>query len=268
MKKLKRIVDYTGENVYDRVASGRDMIAFLGELAAVFALTLRHPRKMRWREVWYYMSLCGSQSLPIVLLICYLMGLVLGFQAAVQMRQFGTEIYVADLVGFSILKELGPLMVAMIATGRAGSAFAAEIGTMKVNEEVSAMQTMGIAPARFLVVPKLLAMLLVLPILTVFGDIAGLLGGLTVGATMLKLPLVTYLDRTQEVLTIPVLLLGVMKSFFFAALIALVGCWHGFQAENDAQGVGRAATEAVVSSIFMVVIADAVLTIIYSFWGY
>ena len=232
------------------------------------AAALRQRRKLRWRAVGYYLDLCGAQALPIVLLICFLMGITLGFQAAVQMRKFGTEIFVADLVGFAVLKEFGPLMVALIATGRAGSAFAAEIGAMKVEEEISALTTMGISPVRFLVVPKLLAMVLALPMLTVFGDVAGLLGGLAVGIVYLDIPASTYLLRMAEVLTPPVFLLGVLKSFFFGAMVALVGCREGFLSSPDSQGVGRAATSAVVQAILLLVILDTVITVIYSFWGY
>lgn len=241
------------------------VIAFIG---AVTRSLFRGAGRLRWREVWYYLDLCGVRSLGIVLLLCYLLGLILGFQAAIQMRKFGTEIYVADLVGYAILKELGPLMVAMIATGRAGSAFAAEIGTMKVDEEVEALQTLGINVERFLVLPKLLALLVALPVLTVFGDVAGLLGGMTVGVLMLELPLSAYYLRTVEALEPLVFVLGTAKSLVFAVLIVLTGCWCGLQAQRDAQGVGRGATSAVVSSIFWVVIADAVITVIYWPFGY
>ena len=245
----------------------REPVVFLGQVAGVCPLLFRR-RGLRRREFFYYLDLCGARSLPIVLAICYLMGLVLGFQAALQMRKVGTEIFVVDLVGFSVLKEFGPLMVAMIATGRAGSAFAAEIGTMKVDEEISALETMGISPAAYLVLPKMLSMLIALPILTVFGDFAGIVGGLTVGVTVLDLPMAAYCTRTMEVLDSVTFLLGVLKSMAFAVLITLAGCYCGFRSSADAQGVGRAATSAVVSSIFLVVIADAVIAILYSFIGY
>ena len=246
----------------------RELVVFWGETVEGAGQSLRHPRKLRWRAVGYYLDLCGAQALPIVLLICFLMGVTMGFQAAVQMRKFGTEIFVADLVGFATLKEFGPLMVALIATGRAGSAFAAEIGAMKAEEEISALITMGISPNRFLVVPKLLAMVLALPMLTVFGDVAGLLGGLAVGVFFLDLPAATYIARTAEVLTPPVFLLGILKTVFFGVMVALVGCREGFRSSPDSQGVGRAATSAVVQSILLLVIIDTILTIIYSFWGY
>lgn len=244
-----------------------ELLIFIGKFAAVLPYIFTR-RKMRWKDVGYYLDQCGSRSLPIVLVICGLMGIILGIQAAIQMKKFGTEIYVADLVGFSILKELGPLMVAMIATGRAGSAFAAEIGSMKAEEELSALSTMGIKPEAFLILPKMVAMLIALPILTVFGDLAGLLGGLLVGVLYVDIPATAYWARTTAVLTSMTLVMGALKSFVYAFLITLAGCRAGFAADPDAQGVGRGATAAVVDSIFLVVIANAVLTILYSFIGY
>ncbi|MBO5689689.1 MAG: ABC transporter permease [Lentisphaeria bacterium] len=244
------------------------LVEFVGAVCRDACRDLRNWRRFRWRDMLYYLGLCGEKSVSIVLLICFLMGMVLALQAALQMRKFGTELFVADLVGFSLLKELGPLMVAMIATGRAGSAFAAEIGTMKVNEEISAMTTMGISPVRFLVIPKLLAMMIALPLLTVFGDFAGLLGGLFIGTTWLDIPAAAYWNRTMAVLAPMNLLLGLVKSWIFAILVTLAGCWRGFEAEPDAQGVGRGATDAVVLSILLIVIGDMLLTMFFASFGY
>ncbi len=244
------------------------MVAFVGALCREIVSDLRHWRRFRWQDMLYYLSLCGQKSVGIVLLICFLMGMVLALQAALQMRKFGTELFVADLVGFSILKELGPLMVAMIATGRAGSAFAAEIGSMKVNEEISALTTMGVSPVRFLVVPKLLAMMIALPLLTVFGDVAGLVGGLFIGSTWLDLPVQAYWNRSMAVLAPMNLILGLVKSLFFAVLVTFAGCWRGFESEPDAQGVGRSATDAVVMSILLIVVGDMLLTMFFAMFGY
>ena len=179
-----------------------------------------------------------------------------------------TDIFIVDLVGFAVLKEFGPLMVAVIATGRAGSAFAAEIGTMKVNEEIHALKTLGVSPESFLVLPKLAAMLIAMPLLTVFGDAAGLLGGMTVGVTFMDIPAAAYIERTFNVLDEVTFILGVLKCAVFSILITLAGCYCGFQASGDAQGVGRGATKAVVVSVFLVIIADALMTLLYSFIGY
>lgn len=257
MEGIEKILD-------DRWKRGRRLVEFIGRVGR----ECLHIHRIRRRNLAYYLEQCGQQSLPIVLLICFLMGMILAIQAALQMRKFGTEIFIADLVGFSILKELGPLMVAIIATGRAGSAFAAEIGTMKVDEEIDALETMGIEPTNYLVLPKMLAMLIAMPLLTVFGDAAGLLGGLFIGVTYVDIPATAYWDRSVEVLYPMAFIMGVAKSFVFAILITLAGCWRGFESSNDALGVGRSATGAVVSSILLIVVADMLLTLIYSIFGY
>ena len=244
-----------------------DPLIFIGGVVRSIP-TLFTRKGLRKREIRYYLDLCGVQSVPIVVMICLLMGAGLGLQAALQLRKVGTEIFTVDLVGFAVLKEFGPLMVAMIATGRAGSAFAAEIGTMKVNEEISALATMGIRPEAYLVLPKLIAMLAAMPLLAVIGDVAGIAGGMIVGVTYLDLPLAVYWERTVNALDSITFLLGVLKCAVFSILVSLCGCYCGFAAEGDAQGVGRGATRAVVSSIFFVVIADAVMTMLYSFIGY
>jgi phospholipid/cholesterol/gamma-HCH transport system permease protein len=192
------------------------------------------------------------------------MGIILAFQGAVQLSKVGTDIYLADAVGLSIVKELGPLMVAMISTGRAGSAFAAEIGTMKVGDEINAMTTFGFIPARFLFVPKFIAMILVMPLLTIFGDIIGILGGLVVGYFKLEIPIVAYFNRTIKVIQLHNIGESITKSIVFVIIITVTGCICGFESKNDAQGVGRSTTTAVVVSIFTIVIADAFLTYIFS----
>ena len=242
-------------------------VIFVGAVVAALPRIFK-KRGLRKKDLVYYLDLCGTRSLGVVLLISALMGMVLALQGALQLRKVGTDIFVVDLVGFAVLKEFGPLMVAIIATGRAGSAFAAEIGTMKVNEEIYALKTLGVAPESFLVTPKLLAMLIAMPILTVFSDAAGIFGGLAVGVTFMNIPITAYVERTFDVLDEITFLLGVLKCSVFSVLITLAGCYCGFQAEGDAQGVGRGATKAVVLSIFLVIIADAIMTLLYSFIGY
>ena len=242
-------------------------VIFVGAVVAALPRIFK-KRGLRKKDLVYYLDLCGTRSLGVVLLISALMGMVLALQGALQLRKVGTDIFVVDLVGFAVLKEFGPLMVAIIATGRAGSAFAAEIGTMKVNEEIYALKTLGVAPESFLVTPKLLAMLIAMPILTVFSDAAGIFGGLAVGVTFMNIPITAYVERTFNVLDEITFLLGVLKCSVFSVLITLAGCYCGFQAEGDAQGVGRGATKAVVLSIFLVIIADAIMTLLYSFIGY
>ena len=240
------------------------VVGFTGEFSASIWNAIKHPTKIRWRETFYYMDMCGADALPIVSMICFLMGLILAFQGAVQLSKVGTDIYLADAVGLSIVKELGPLIVAMISTGRAGSAFAAEIGTMKVGEEVNAMTTFGFIPSRFLFVPKFIAMVIAMPMLTVFGDFVGVLGGMVVGYFKLGIPIVAYANRTMLVIEPSHLAESLTKSIVFAIIITVVGCIRGFESDNDAQGVGRSATTAVVTSIFVVIIADAFLTYLFS----
>jgi len=239
-------------------------VGYIGEFTAALINALFNPRKIRWKETFYYMDLCGADALPIVSMICFLMGLILAFQAAVQLSKVGTDIYLADAVGLSVIKELGPLMVAMISTGRAGSAFAAEIGTMKVGDEINAMTTFGFIPARFLFVPKFIAMLIVMPILTLFGDLIGTMGGLVVGHFKLEIPIVAYFNRTVKVIQLHHISESMTKSIVFAIIITTTGCICGFESKNDAQGVGRSTTTAVVVSIFAIVIADAFLTYFFN----
>lgn len=238
-------------------------VIFLGEV-----FSTKFQLKKRKREILYYLDLCGVKSLPVVIIISLLMGSIIALQGALQMRKVGAEIFVVDLVGFAVLKEFGPLMVAMIATGRAGSAFAAEIGTMKVNEEIYALETMGVNPYGFLVHPKLAAMLIAMPFLTVFGDIFSIIGGMALSINFLDITAVAYWTRSITVLNGTIFMLGIFKSAVFGILITLAGCCCGFSSSGDAQGVGRGATTAVVSSIFLVVIADAVMTLLFSFIGY
>lgn len=266
--KLKKIISRCGEKVHLAVESIGDSISFSGEVTSSLTMLFTNPRKLRWNSFFYYLDVCGAMALPIVLLICFLMGSTLAFQAALQLQQFGAEIFVADLVGFSMFKEFGPLMVAVIATGRAGSSFAAEIGSMKAEEEISALSTMGISPVRFLVTPKLLAMMIAMPMLIIFGDIAGLLGGLAVAVSYMGLTADAYISRTAEVLTPMVFILGVFKGVFFGIMITLVGCRAGFRSKADSRGVGSAATDAVVRAILYLIVLDTFITVIYSFWGY
>jgi phospholipid/cholesterol/gamma-HCH transport system permease protein len=227
---------------------------------------IRQPHRVRWRETLLYIQRSGADGLPIVALISYLMGLITAFQAAVQLTQFGADIYVANLVGISIVRELGPLMTAIIAAGRSGAAFAAEIGTMKVADEVDALTTMGLDRTRFLVTPKVVALTFMLPCLTLFADLVGIVGGLTVGVFWLDLPLQVYMRQTRLAMTPWDVYSGLVKSVAFAILIAGVGCLRGFQARGGAESVGRITTSAIVAGIFSIIVADAVFTVLFHYW--
>jgi len=244
---------------------GRDMrtqIAFIGETGAAMWQALTHPQSVRWKDVWYTCEQVGVNALPIVALISFLLGLILAFQSAVPMRQFGAEIFVADLVGLSILRELGPLMTAILLAGRSGAAFAAEIGTMKVNEELNALTTMGLDPVRFLVVTKILAALLMVPLLTLFADVVGIFGG---ALTMLSfnIPIVAFLKEIDSLVDVKDLLAGMAKTPVYAVLIAGIGCLRGLQTQNGASAVGISATRAVVSGIILLVVVDGIFAFVY-----
>jgi phospholipid/cholesterol/gamma-HCH transport system permease protein len=244
---------------------GRDMrtqIAFIGDVSGALWHAVTHPQRVRWKDVLYTCEQVGANALPIVSLISFLLGVILAFQAAVPMRQFGAEIFVADLVGLSILRELGPLMTAILLAGRSGAAFAAEIGTMKVNEELNALTTMGLDPVRFLVVIRIIAALLMVPLLSLYADLVGVLAG---GLTMLSfnIPIVTYLKEVDSIVDLKDVLAGLVKTPVFAILIAGIGCLRGLQTQTGASAVGISATRAVVSAIVLLVAVDGIFAVIY-----
>jgi len=244
----------------------RTLVTFIGELAAALASAARQPRRIRWRDALLAAENAGVNALPIVGLISFLLGLIMAFQSAIPMRQFGAEIFVADLVALSMLRELGPLMTAIILAGRSGSSFAAELGTMKVNEELSALTTMGLDPIRFLVVTRVLAAVAMTPLLTLFSDLMGLVGGAVVFLS-LDFPLVTYVHEVVSAAHLGDLLGGLVKSLAFGVLVAGVGCLRGLQTKTGASAVGLSTTRAVVSGILLIVIADGVFSVIYYHLG-
>src|SRR5438270_6794261 len=243
----------------------RDMlmqVAFVGETASALWYAFTHPHRVRWKDVWYECEQVGANALPIVSLISFLLGVILAFQAAVPMRQFGAEIFVADLVGLSILRELGPLMTAILLAGRSGAAFAAEIGTMKVNEELNALTTMGLDPVRCLVVTRIIAALLMMPLLCIFADLIGILGG---ALTMISfnIPISAFLHEVDSLVDVKDLLAGLAKAPVFAILIAGIGCLRGLQTQTGASAVGISATRAVVSAIILLVVVDGIYAFVY-----
>ncbi len=234
---------------------------FVGDLAASLASSMIHPRSVRWEAVLHYMKRAGMEGLPIVGLISMLLGMIMAFMASLQLRMFGANLYVASLVSIALVKELGPIMTAIIFAGRSGSAFSAEIGTMRVNEEIDALSTMGFEPIKFLAVPKVLAAVLVVPLLTLYADLLGILGGLFVGIVGMDLTAQAYLQQTRESLEVFDIVSSLFKSMCFAVMISGVSCHHGFQAKGGAQAVGSATTSAVVSSIFLIIVADSAFAI-------
>jgi phospholipid/cholesterol/gamma-HCH transport system permease protein len=242
------------------------IIGFVGDACIGLFQACIRPRKVRWADTITHVMRSGVDAVPIVLLISFLIGLIMGFQAAIQLRQFGANIFVADLVGLAQVRELGPLMTAIIVAGRSGSAYAAEIGTMKVSEEVDALSTMGLDTTRFLLVPRVLALLVALPILTLMADAIGIFGGLVVGVGALDLTVTQYINESMRVIHLFDVFSGVIKSVVFAFLVAGVGCMRGFQVKGGAEGVGMATTSSVVSGIFLVILADSVFTVLFSYF--
>jgi phospholipid/cholesterol/gamma-HCH transport system permease protein len=251
-------VGITGRRMY---AGFVLLMVFVGEVISSLIYSVRHPHSVRWDAVFFYMKRAGVDGLPIVGLISFLIGLIMAFMSSLQLRQFGANIYVASLVALAIVKELGPIMTAILVAGRSGSAFAAEIGTMMVNEEVDALTTMGFDSTRFLVIPKVLASVVVVPMLTVYADVIGVLGGLVVGVTGLDLTFSSYVKQTMSSIKVFDIGSSLVKSVCFALLISGIVCHRGFQVRGGAEAVGEAATSAVVSAIFLIIVCDSAFAI-------
>ena len=244
----------------------RTQIAFLGELIVALIYAAGNPRRVRWKDAFLIAETAGVNALPIIALISFLIGLIMAFQAAIPMREFGAEIYVADLIALSVLRELGPLMTAIIMAGRTSSAFAAELGTMKVNEEVDALTTMGLDPVRFLVVTRVIATLVMMPLLTIFANLFGVMGGSVVLVSM-GYPLITYFDRIMLTADYVDLSGGLLKSLAFALLVAGIGCLRGLKTTTGASAVGDSTTRAVVSVIILIVLTDGLFSVVYFYLG-
>jgi phospholipid/cholesterol/gamma-HCH transport system permease protein len=251
----------------EAVGRGTALLGFVGELAVAFARGVVQPSRLRLRPILYNIRSAGFHALPIVGLLSFLLGIVLAYQGAEQLRRYGANIFIADLVGLSILREFAPLMTAIIVAGRSGSAYAAQIGSMQVSEEIDAMRTLGIAPLDLLVLPKVIALAIALPLLTVFADVLGVAGGMLMAQWHLGVGSADFLERFVKAVSVTTFLVGICKAPVFAAIIAVVGCFQGFRAQGGADSVGRQTTGAVVQSIFLVIVADAAFSIAFSVVG-
>jgi phospholipid/cholesterol/gamma-HCH transport system permease protein len=243
------------------------LLSFVGETALALAGNLARPQRIRWRPILYNIRSAGFDALPIVGLLAFLLGIVVAYQGAAQLRLYGANIYVVDLVGLSMVREFGPLITAIIIAGRSGSAYAAQIGTMSVTEEIDAMHTLGIGLQDQLVLPKLLGLVIAMPLLTVFADAAGVAGGMLMASAQLGVGYGDFLERFTTAVSTTAYLVGIGKAPVFAAIIAVVGCFQGFRTRGGADGVGRQTTRAVVQSIFLVIVADALFSIAFSALG-
>ncbi len=244
----------------------RTLVAFVGELSVGLLDAARHPRRIRWKDALLTAELAGVNALPIVALIGFLLGLIMAFQAAIPMRQFGADIFVANLIGLSMLRELGPLITAILLAGRSASAFAAELGTMKVREEIDALTTMGLDPLRFLAVPRVIAAVAMTPLLAVFANLFGLIGGAVVMLS-LGFTLTTYVNQILLSTGVGDLLGGLFKSVVFGMIVAAIGCLRGLQTRTGASAVGISTTRAVVSGIVLIAIADGIFAVVYYYLG-
>lgn len=258
------MLEKLGKVTWPHAIQLRDMLAFLGESVMVMIRTIKEPARICWRPILYNLQHAGYNALPIVGLLAFLMGVVISFQGAGQLQRYGANIFIVDLVGLSILRELAPLMTAIIVAGRSGSAFAAQIGTMKVTEEIDALRTIGIAPMELLVLPKMIALIIALPLLTVYADIMGVFGGMVMAQSQLDVSFADFLDRFDDAIKLSAFIAGIGKAPVFAAIIAIVGCFQGFKVGNRSDSVGTQTTLSVVQSIFLIIVADAIFSVLFS----
>ncbi|MDB5809435.1 MAG: hypothetical protein JWN94_1557 [Betaproteobacteria bacterium] len=257
---LDRIGTATGAAIEQLYA----LLSFVGDTALALAAGIARPQRIRWRPILHNIQTAGVNALPIVGLLSFLLGIVVAYQGADQLRQYGANIYVADLIGLSMLREFAPLITAIIAAGRSGSAYAAQIGTMSVTEEIDAMRTLGIAPLDVLVLPKVIALMIAMPLLTVYADVCGVIGGMLMAQTKLGVGYFEFVARFVNAVSPSTYLIGVGKAPVFAAIIAIVGCFQGFRTHGGADSVGRQTTRSVVHATFLVIVADAMFSIVFS----
>lgn len=260
------MIEQTGRHFSVLIADIKELITFTGEITWALVKSIRHPGKIRWADTMAVAERSGVDALPIVALISFIVGLVMAFQAAIPMRMFGAELYVANLIGISMVRELGPLMTAIVLAGRSSSAFAAEIGTMRINEEIDALSVMGLDPVRFLIIPRLIAATLITPLLTIFANLMGMLGGALV-ITSLGYPIISYTNQIVSFVTWGDFTGGLIKCFVFGILIAATGCIRGYQTQSGPSAVGDSTTRAVVTGIVLIAVFDGIFSVIYYYLG-
>lgn len=261
------LLERIGVATTDILRGGRALLAFVGESALSVARLCRGQARFRKADFLIILQQCGAQALPIVSLISFLVGMILAYVGAVQLKQFGAQIFVANLVGLGMAREMGAMMTAIIMAGRTGAAFAAQLGTMTVGEEIDALRTSGFSPMDFLVLPRMLALVMMVPLLCLYADLLGILGGAVVAVGSFDLTLSQYYDQTLASLSPRQFGLGLFKAAVFGVLVALAGCLRGMQCGRSAAAVGDAATSAVVTGIVWIIVSDAALTILYDILG-
>jgi phospholipid/cholesterol/gamma-HCH transport system permease protein len=261
------VLERIGTTAIGVAGSLTEMLSFLGEMTISSVRLVGMKTRYRASDLFLLIQQCGAQALPIVTLISFLVGVILAFVGAVQLKQFGAQIYVADLVGIAMMREMGAMMTGIIMAGRTGAAFAAQLGTMKVTQEVDALTTAGFSPLEFLVLPRVIALILMMPLLCLYSDFVGVLGGAVIGVGMLDLSWITYFQETVNAITLTDILGGVFKSSIYGVLIALSGCLRGLQCGNSSSAVGDAATSAVVTGIVAIVVACGSFAVVFYILG-
>ena len=265
--RSEKFLAEVGLATQDAWRKGREILQFVGECVLSAARVVRLPGKFRWRDFLDEAQQCGAMALPIVSLVSVLVGVTLAYTGAIALRQYGGDIYIADLIGLSMVREMGALMTAVVLAGRTGAAFAATLGNMKANEEIDALETLGIPAVQFLVLPRLLALGVMMPLLALYANALGIIGGLIVAYGLLAIPPTAFWAEMLTTVDLSDVSTGVIKAVAFGLIVGLAGCLRGLQAERSAAGVGRAATSAVVTAILLIIVADAIFAVIFNVLG-
>ena len=265
--RSENFITTVGLATQDVLGKVRAIFQFVGECVLAAQQLVRYPKKFRWRDCLEEMQQCGAMALPIVSLVSLLVGVTLAYTGAVALRQYGGDIYVADLIGLSMVREMGALMTAVVLSGRTGAAFAATLGNMKANEEIDALETLGIPAVQFLVLPRLIALGVMMPLLALYANALGIVGGILVSYGLLGIPPAAFWVEMLTAVDLSDIVSGVIKAIAFGLIVGLSGCLRGLQAERSASGVGRAATSAVVTAILLIIIADAIFAVLFNALG-
>jgi phospholipid/cholesterol/gamma-HCH transport system permease protein len=256
-----------GQTTRNAMGETREFLQFIGECWIAARRFVTGQTGFRWADCLGEMQKCGAMALPIVSLISFLVGITLAYSGAIVLKRFGADIWVADLIGVAMTREMGAMMVGVVLAGRTGASFAAEIGSMKVNQEIDALKVIGISPVRFLVLPRILALGLMMPLLALYANCLGILGGMAVAYLSLDIPPTAYWVEMLTMVDLPDVTVGLIKAVFFGLIVGFSGCLRGLQADNNAAGVGRAATSSVVTAILFIIIADAIFAILFNAIG-
>ncbi len=262
--KRHGILERSGRATIQQLIELRDFLSFTGELAFEFMRGIFHPKNWRWNELAAVIDKTGLQALPIIALLSFMIGVVISYQMGNQLRNYGANVFIVNLLGLSVLREFGPLITAIMVAGRTGSAFTAQLGTMKLNQEIDALNTMGVTPGQLLLLPRLLGLFIALPLLTMWADIFGVLGGMLMANNMLGVAAYDFLHRFQMEIPMRAFLIGLGKAPVFALLIGSIGCFEGMKVKRGSDSVGKQTTRSVVLAIFFIIVADAIFSIIFS----